>query len=300
MAEWDTAAVCARIIREARVPKGSSYASVANLLPLLNRHLRTFVVPQLLKAAEDHLSVNVDVPLVAGKDSYRLPWRSLRLLDVTLLDETGRPVVDFGRTTERQARDLTSRTGYRPRFWYFEASSVVVMPPLQSTSPQHTLRLRIARRPSPLMDSGSAWVVTDKGPGYVEVQGTQPPPLQTYDFIKGTPSFESAKDDATSTLVEDIVGGWRVSFADTSWAERLEAGDYMAPMGTSPVPQIPLDYIPVLESSVVAQIKRENGDMAGAAAAEQATAALIESANPVLEPRSTEDTTCVPGTWDLP
>lgn len=295
MAEWDTASICERIIRDARVPKGAPYRAVAALLPIVDRHLRTAVVPRLLEVAEDHLSANVKLDVVSGKDTYRVPWRSLRLLDVALLDDKGDVVRDFGRATARQARDLTSSSSSRPRYWALEASSVVLYPPPNVTG--YKLRLRIARRPGQLVDSTTTWLVKAVGSGFVDVTGPSQPPVQTYDFIKGVPGFEALKDDATTSSVVAIPGGWRLTYAGADWLSLLEVGDYMAPMGFSPVPQLPLDYMPVLEQAVIEQMKRENGDMDGAAAARSARDDFAGSAQTVLEPRATEDTTVVPD-WD--
>lgn len=301
MAEWDTAAIVERICNAARLPRGSHYRTVDNLLPLVDQHLRTLVLPALLAAGEGHLAATLEVSLVAGQAAYRLPWRCVRLLGVTLRNAEGRTVRDFGRATPAQALEWHSTEEAArgtPRLWHLQASSVVLYPVPVDDS--HTLVLRYARRPGRLVDSSAeygAWLVTDvdAGAGTVTVDSDDAPVVSTrVDILKGSPGFESACDSVTVTGVTGSTGAWVVALdGDTS---RVEAGDYMAEEGTAPVAQVPLDWLAVLESSVKEQLQRDTGDAGGAAAEAQARALMVQQASATMNPRSNEPEVCVPGT----
>lgn len=307
MADWDTQAIQARIVRDARVPKGAQLRTIANMLPLLDRHMRAVVTPRLLEVNEDWLTTTVSIPVVPGTAVYRLPWRSLRILSVSLLDSEGRPRRAFTRATALQTREMraygwTRETG-TPNYWVIESGNLRLHPiPDVDT---YTLSVRYARRPGALIDSQGfgAWYVFDvhQADQAISIQSPSGSPDADliYDVVRGTPPFNALADDA---LVIDVsVTGfniWRVTFDSLNVGEAgIQIGDYMVPTGQAPFPQIPLDYIPVLEQSVVEQIFRDNGDAEGATMAQNAVAALMASAQANIEPRAAEPEVCVPHDW---
>lgn len=308
MAEWDTRAIHTRVTTDARTPRGAQYATIGNLLPVLDRHLRALVVPHLLNVCEDWLSTSTTYAVTSGTATYRLPSRCLRVLDVALLDTSGRAQTRFSRATPTQAKQLQQEgwmgpTG-TPAFWAMDGSSLRLYP-TPDTSGQYTLALRYARRPGRLVDStaaapsGPATVAGISGaPGDLSVQVSPSGAFGTtgsvtVDVLRGTPGFESVKDDVVATVT---TGGVYLSFAGyTATTLPLAVGDYVTLAGTSPVPQIPLDYITILELAAVEQLCRENGDRAGSESARDARLALMESAQSILEPRADEQTVIVPG-----
>lgn len=306
MAEWDTRAIQTRVVEAARLPRGSRYQTLANLLPLLDQHLRTLVVPELLRVAEGWLASTTTYDVVAGTDAYRLPYRSLRVLDVALLDASGRPQVHFSRATPEQTKGRQAEGWIRnsgpPLFWAVEANSLRLYP-TPDASDVYTLRVRYARRPGRLVDSqdSAVWVVDDFNAGTMTVtlRGTESPALNTpYDFVAGTPNFEAVQDDLTVTSPTPLGGGfYSAVLADWTASVVPQAGDYMTLAGTSPVPQVPLDYLSILEMSVEEQLLRNDGDPASAQEMGAARLALMASASAVLEPRATENTVLVPG-WE--
>lgn len=302
MAEWDTRALHTRVTTDARVPRGAQYATIANLLPVLDRHLRALVVPRLLNVCEDWLSQTTTYAVTSGTATYRLPSRCLRVLDVALLDASGGVREGFSRATPSQAKERRQEGWVKatgtPAYWAMDGSNLRLYP-TPDASGQFTLSVRYARRPGRLVDStgSDAWVVSsyDANTGVVTVVGAGTPTAMPYDFIRGTPNFESAQDDMVPALVTPVATNiWDVTLSDWSGAPP-ESGDYMATSGTSPVPQIPLDYITILELAGVEQLCRENGDRAGSESARDARLALMESAQSILEPRADEQTTIVPG-----
>jgi hypothetical protein len=300
MAEWDTLAIQERVLREARVPRGALYSTLDNLLPLLDQHLRTVIVPRLLDAGADYLAATATYDVTAGKAVYRLPTRSLRLLEVSLVDADGRPRAYFSRATSTQVTKFRSygrvRPSGPPEFWWFEASSVQVYPAPSATDGS-TLVLRYARRPSRLVSPatvGTVSAVSTLGAlttlTYAPASVLGTPTL--LDIVKGSPGFESLGDEVevTSTGTDTLT-------LDSALGALVEVGDYLCTVGTSPVPQVPLDYLRALEHSVVAQLHRGNGDMDAAMASEAAMQATLTSATSAFEPRSDEGTIVVQEDW---
>lgn len=302
MAEWDTVALAERIVAAAHLSRGSRYQTIDSLLPLVDQHLRTLVVPELLKVAEDWLTSTVTYAVASGTDTYRLPYRCLRVLDVALLDASGCPQAWFSRATteqvkQRRTHGWTRPTGV-PQYWTMEANSLRLSPVPDAGATQYTLRVRFARRPGRLVDSAGTgvWVVTGIAGATLTISGSGNPENEpAFDLIRGTPGFESLGDDVVNLGGSGGGGTWTVDLEDTS---SVTYGDYLAIPGTSPVPQVPLDYLAVLEMSVVEQILRNNGDAQGALSMAEAKVAAMASAQAVLEPRATENTVLVPA-WDL-
>lgn len=302
MAEWDTRAIHTRVVTDARVPRGAEYRTVDNLLPVLDRHLRALVVPRLLNVCEDWLTQTATYEVLADTAVYRLPSRNLRVLDVALTDASGRVRDGFSRATATQAKQRrvewwTKERG-TPTYWQVDGSSLRLYP-TPDASGQYTLTVRYASRPGRLVDSqaDTVWAVTafNAGTSTVTVSGSAAPVAGVpYDFITGQPNFDAFQYDATVASVASAGAGlWTAMLVD--WEGRAPVpGDYVTLAGTSPVPQIPLDYITILELATVEQLCRENGDRAGSESARDARLALMDSAQSLLEPRADEQTVIVP------
>lgn len=297
MAEWDTLAIQERVLRDARVPRGALYSTLDNLLPLLDQHLRTVITPRLLDAGADYLAATQSYAVTAGQGVYRLPTRSLRLLEVTLLDASGRPTYCFSRATSTQVTKFRAygrvRPSGTPEFWWFEASAVQLYPTPSATDGSR-LVLRYARRPSRLVSPEECGTIIFKSPdgslAYTPESSFDSP--LAVDVVKGTPGFESVADNA-----EVVSSGPGTVTLDVSLLPSIDVGDYLCLPGTSPVPQVPLDYLTALERSVVAQLLRSNGDLDAATAAEADMRATLDSAASDFSPRADEATTVVQQDW---
>lgn len=300
MAEFDTDALVARIIQDAKIPRGSQYRDAGVLLRMSDDAMRTVIMPELLRVGEGHLAAVKSVPLVAGQSRVRMPSRAVRLLDVSLLNAEGVPLYGFARATVEQERELRS-LGYlrkpgAPRLWMLEGSTIVLAPAVEASG-AYTLVLRYARRPSRLSLAASCGTVTGTDTvGSVTTLTFAPSGAlgtpSVLDVVKGTPDFESLADDTacTSTSATTVT-------VPSSLGAMVEVGDYLCPPGTSPVPQIPLDYHPVLAQAVVVHVLKEQRDVEGMTVAQGTLAALLASAQPTIDARSEEPEVCVVHNW---
>ena len=300
MAEFDTSALLARVIQDAKVPRGSQYRDTGVLLRMADDAMRTVILPELLKAGEGHLAATKTVALVAGQSRVRMPSRAVRLLDVALLNAEGVPLHGFARATVAQERELRSLGYLRkpgpPRLWFLEGSTIVLSPAVDVAG-AYSLALRFARRPSQLVLPTAAATVTAINGGALTMSpsgflGTAGSTV-TLDVVKGTPGFESVGDDQQGT----ISGAGAVVTIASTVALNVEVGDYLCLPGTSPVPQIPLDYHPVLSQAIVVQVMKELRDVEGMTVAQGTLAALLASAQPTIDARSEEPEVIVTNDW---
>lgn len=292
----DTTALVEAIRRAARVSNGSDYYESSTILTLASDEQKTRVVPALLEARGGYLLHNRDVPLVAGRASYRLPPRAIREGKVRLVDSAGKPVQPFERIAAQLADDVQPTQG-RPRFWLPENNAIRLLPAPTSTSDM--LRLGYYRWPNALvLLADCAWVIsTDLVASSVEVEwsGTMPAWLATgerADFVCGSPAYESVVDDILMGPIS-VSGNAAVIMFDEVPAT-LAPGDWLCFAGTSPFPQLPLAYHDVLVEATAARIHFEQGDAQAEASALARYERKLQMAATTLSPRTEEPEVVVP------
>jgi hypothetical protein len=289
MAEHDTAQLVERIIRDAKIPKGSKYTA-AVLLGMADTETRTLVLQHVLRASGDYLVRYVDVPIVAGKRTYRLPSRAIRLKDVERLDFDGNPQ-PFSAIDSAQAREHRGSGAH----WYFEDNAIV---PTLEPGASGMLRIRFYRWPSRLVLPEECGIVAELvgadavNVGSTEPLGGAPSPGVLVDVVKGTPGFESLADG----LQLDIVDAEALSLGAELVAE-VEPGDAVCLAGTTCFPQLPVAFHDVLVEHIVARVTREMRDYNASAAATASAEKKAEAGLTSVSPRSKAERPIVNKTW---
>jgi hypothetical protein len=278
-----------RIIRDAKIPKGSNYRNTATLLGMADAESRT-LVKEILRASGDYLVAYVDVPL-SGKRAYRLPKRAIRMKGVELYDSSG-VQQDFAKVDSGQAYRY-QKSGHH---WYYEDNAVV--PLLSSSQEGGFLRMRYYRWPSRLvLTSACASAVSVAGNTVYFAALSLPEgfPAQL-DAVKTSPPFESAGDDLVVTSQGDPFED-PVPWTFASLPATVEAGDLFCPAGATCFPQLPLAYHDALVTAVVARVLREMKDRAGAADAKADLTEKLDGALVTISPRDKESQVIANKTW---
>jgi hypothetical protein len=274
-----------RIIRDAKIPKGSSYRDAGVLLGMADAETKV-LLKQVLAASGDHLVTYQDVALVAGKRAYRQPRRAIRLKGVELYDASGNQQ-DFDKVDSADARSFTGSG----RHWYYEDNALVPLMPAGYLG-GHTLRMRYYRWPSRLVAVADCWKVTAwDGALAVTVAGTPPAVGVKLDVVRASSPFESGGDDLT---VASVAG--QVLTLSAAPAE-VEADDYVCGAGTTCFPQLPLAYHDALVTATVARVLREMKDLDGSAMAKGDTAEKLDSALVTVSPRDKQGSVIANRTW---
>jgi hypothetical protein len=304
MARYDTAQFQRNVIRDAKIPAGSSYRTAATLLDLASDEMETLVVPELLKVTGGHLMAYEDVALVAGKTRYRFPERAIRPERLQIVDSAG---LLLGKLHVADG-DLVDEVlaGRCPRgdalgYWTYENNhAVVVFNSSVTSSTGRQLRTYYRRQPNRLIDTTSCWKITningqtlDLGPINTGEAAHNVTSGDAYDIITTMPGFEAVYESLEATQTQSNVLEGAVD------PEVAEVGQYVAPAGYTPVPQLPVALHGVLVAYTVARILRESGhgDAAEAALAEgnrKLTAALS-----TITPRSSESETTDNDAWGV-
>jgi hypothetical protein len=275
-----------RVIRDAKVPQGSSYRDTGVLMGMADAETRT-LLKDVLRASGDYLVTYVDVPLVGGKRAYRLPRRAIRLKGVELYDEDG-VQQDFTKVDSGQAREFAASGAH----WHLEDNAVVPLFASGYEAEGAYLRMRYYRWPSRLVAVTACWAVTAwDGALAVTVSGTPPVVGASLDVVRSSSPFESGGD----SLVVASVAGQVVTLGTAP--DDVEAGDYLGAAGTTCFPQLPLAYHDVLVTAVVARVLRGMKDATGAALAAQDKAEKLDGALVTVSPREKSGQVLVNKTW---
>lgn len=309
MARYDTAQFVRDVIRDAKIPAGSSYQTPATLLGLASDEMEQLVVPELLKVTGGHLMAFVDVALVQGKSRYRFPARCIRPERLQIVDSSGKLLGKLHPASGDLVDEVLAGRcppGIAMGYWVPENNhAVVVLQRASESSSGRFLRTYYRRQPNRLVATADCWKVTAIEPGFgfidyaaINVGDAIGDPLVgiAYDFVRSTPTFESVLEDVTPSLV---TGGSNTStWAGTDVTE-VEVGDYLAPAGYTPVPQLPVAFHGVLVAYTVARVLREQGNQAGSAAALEEAARKLTTALSTITPRGEEAETTVNDYWGV-
>lgn len=309
MARYDTSKFMAAVIRDAKIPAGSSYRDAETLLGLASDEMEALVVPELIKVTGDHLMAYQDVGVVTGKTRYRFPPRSIRPERLQIVNSEGRLLGKLHLASGDLVDEVLAGRcppGDALGYWVPENNhAVVVFRTTVDSSTGRQLRIYYRKQPNRLISTESCWrmvgvdttnrmatyaaINADEDPGDVS-EGIQ------YDLVKATPVFEAFAEDATPTAVDTILSS--VTLLDTDMTE-AEDGDFIAPASYTPVPQLPVAFHGVLVAYTVARVLREMGNQAGADAAFASAQVKLNTALTTITPIGGESETTVNDVWGV-
>lgn len=257
MADYTATALIASLRRRGWLPAASALTT-ADCLAILNEEARVYLTALLKSVREEYLvrEADYDVPLVAGTARYRMPTRCVAnaLRSVHVLDgqSNPRPLTRVEPENQHGYPGSGSPVGYMLR-----GGTLQLLP---TPGGGGTLRLGYLQRLSQVVDASACGRVTaiNTGTGAVTVSAapatfvTTASGVPLYDFVRGTPAFESLAVDQSAT-----VAGTILTFA-TVPAE-LAVGDYVALAGETPIPQVPLECHALLAQRAVVVLLEATG-----------------------------------------
>lgn len=299
---FDTTALMGKIFRAARVPLGSSYRDPETILALASDEMEQWIVPELLKVSGGHFVAYQDFELVSGQTRYRFPERSIRPERLEVVSSEGLLVGHLVLASGRLVDEVLA--GRCPPtqglgWWCPENNHAVVV--LRSTSDitGRSLRIFYRRQPNRLIATSACWRITEINGGNILMEpinaedGNHDTVLgELYDVVASTPTFEATEED-----IEEIAGDTNllaVSPAPTNAA----VGQFVAPAGFTPVPQLPVAFLGALVEHCAATILTEQGNRAGGDAKRAVAAAKLATALTTATPRGDEAETAAQDHWD--
>jgi hypothetical protein len=257
--DYTTVGLLASIRRRASIPTTSTTGSAdADLLAYVNEELQLHMTAQLVEVREEYYLRHSDTLLTSGP-VFRIPERAIAgaLRNVQLLDSASKPVFQLSRLSQEKLPEYSRSS---QTIGYLVEGNNIRLYPSASWGGATYVRLSYFERPSEVVAVGNgarAIQVINTGTNQVTISSTTGFTTATkVDFIRATPGFETISIDATPTGVLSTV----LTFS--SLPSGLAVGDYVSLAKTSPVPQLPAEFYPILAQRVAVRFLAAINDTA--------------------------------------
>jgi hypothetical protein len=240
--DYTTVGLLASIRRRASIPSTVTTGSDdSSLLAYLNEELQLHMAAQLVSVREEYYLRHSDTAL--STTTYRIPTRALggSLRNVQLLDGSARPVLQLSRLSQEKLPNYATQA---QTIGYLVEGNNIRLYPSASWGGATTLRISYFERPSEVVVIGNgtrAIQAINTGTNQVTISSSTGFTTSTaVDFIKSNANFECLSIDVLPTGVASTV----LTFS--SLPSGLAVGDYVSLAQTSPVAQLPAEFVPVL------------------------------------------------------
>lgn len=244
--------------RRGLLPSTVETLANSDYLELADGELQAMIVPLIMSVREEYFVTTLDTTLISGTASYNIPPRAIggKLRDV-LISDASSGFRQLDRIEPERVGNYGSTSG-GPIGYKLEGNYVVMVPSPGSNA--GTLRQTYFIRPGRLVESTGAGEITGIA-GSVITCSNVPTTFTTslrFDLQKGTPGFQNlAIDRAISAVTTGAGGTVTLSAAPPS---ELVIGDFVCLANESVIPQIPVEFHPLLAERVVFKALEALGD----------------------------------------
>lgn len=251
------------------------------LLAFADTECETAILAQILSTRENfYLYYEDRTPAADGR--VPIPTRAIggALADVQLV--SGNTLIEIVRTeiSDQWSTDASPMGVYS---FYIERNDIVVKP----TPVDGLVRLYHYRKPNRLITVANAGRIEAIDPNTRQITLSNLPTgftgTQELDLIKDQPFFDWLAIDVVPTATAGVV--ITLSTIPTG----LAVGDWVARAGQTPVPQIPVEFRPLLEQRVAVKICEAQGYLQKMQAAQAKLEQMEKSLSQLINPRVAEE-----------
>jgi hypothetical protein len=294
----DTAELLDVIKTRGTVPVNAGNWTDASLLRTASEVLRTWHLPLLVNAKGEYLVKETQMPCVVGQREMLLSPRAaaVRLLSLLGSDNVERPLDDLTPTAQSQLYLDRSRKGV-PLYFSFREGYVQLFPLPMSTS--YSLKVLWHMRPGRLVLTSDCWQIlsiTADSPSaglsrlaFATVAPTaMAGALNTnkYEFTGVNNPFPVKGFDVTVRSLVTALASTTMDFTTSELPTDLAAGDWVAPQGKTPIPNMPEElHVPLALRTAAVAVGSRQSALRDALNAE-AKALENNLLNGILAPRS--------------
>lgn len=271
--DYSTTALVSNVLLIAHVPLSNSTFNPAQIVNLASRELQTAIMKQILSVRQGYYLTYEDfTPTQDGL--YPIPPNAIAgaLENIEIVQSPSIIQVNIVEESEQFATNASTATSYG---FFMRGNNIQILP-----YPTNTVRVWYSRRPSVLVPTLNAGLVTAIA-GPVISLATVPSTFlvtQSVDLVEAQPTFEYL---GTRTITN-------VSLTDItldSDVTGLAVGDWMAIENQTPIPQIPVEFRPLLEQRVVVKIYELQGYLDKMKAAQEKLSELERDLFSLISPR---------------
>lgn len=256
MIDYTTTTFIADLKRTGSVPTSQGLLDENDLLSFANDCMSRNLIPNIQKVREEYF-VHRHIVEADGRE-YDLPERAIgtKLRQVQILDSDNKVLKNVQRLEPQIAEmgvDISSWSGV---FGYFFEDNKIILTQDPSVTGRNVC-MKFYRRPGKLVLPTVCAKVTDVSGADITVESVPNDMVigSLIDMIQARPPFSSLGD---SVEIINIAGNV-ITFAEET---DLSIGDYLAPEGCSPIPQIPVELHPILVQYAKLQLMDATGDAA--------------------------------------
>lgn len=270
------------IKRRGLIPTGQTTFTDAELLLIANEEVQTYIVPILSGVRERYGLTTTTQAYTAGTADYDIPTRAVGSNPERVLKLDSDRYVPLDRIEPSRENDFGA-TG-DPVGYLLKGNKVQLIP---NPSAGGTIKFEFFERPNrvvALTEVAEVATAAAVGATSVTVSSTVPATYTTsvtYDFVQGTPHFNTTARDLTPSAVS----GTTWSYA-SGLPVALAKGDYICLANESPIPQVPVELHSVLAQRVAYRVFESLGNVAKAGQLEGQASKMAEKAKSLLAPRS--------------
>lgn len=244
--DYTTTELVRSLKRRASMPTSQATFSSADLVALMNDEMHSILLPRIKDVREEYFVTKEDVALVSGQSEYTIPSRAAgnALRDVVFVDANDRetPCPRLAPEDIKDVNSLFYSSGLVGH--YFRDNKIVIVPQPLNPSAGFSIRMKFERRPNNLCLESAAATITAINTGTRAVTVSNQPSTWTvtteFDVIIPDSPFVSVGDDQSiSSVAANIL-------IFDSLPDDISVGQWIAPAGESPIPQLPYEAHHVL------------------------------------------------------
>ena len=230
--------------------------SDTNILSTATEVLHTKILPLIMSAREEFYVINKDFAVTANQANYVIPTRSsamlLREVQLTKGDRVHNlPIIP--------PEGQTNTSAGEPIGYFLQHNDIMLYPTPSTTT--GTLKVRYFIRPNTLAKVADCTQITAVGATtltFASIPSTWST-TDTFDFIsKDSPHEQHAIDQVSSSVLTTTM-----EFA--SIPDSVVVGDWVSLSDTTPIPQLPIEFMALLAIGTAEIVLWSLGDREGAA-----------------------------------
>lgn len=281
------------IKRNGSIPTSQRKFSTSDFLAFLNEELELSIVTLLVSMNQDYFIEHETTALVANQSSYDFPLRGIgwKANAVGYLD-TANVYSKLSKINRSQRGSYGSQLGSSPCGFYIEGTKIITIPAIGATvtGSLEVDFVRIQNRLVSVNSCGLITVVAVVGANYQITVNTVPAVTGGIDAISGTNPFNVFARASTP-----VVAGFNLTCPIVDFERAPVAGDYLCQTGTTPIPNIPEDFHPVLAQAATLRCLISMSDAKGLQTAQLSYSRMLDAISSKAADRvSTSPTKIVP------
>jgi hypothetical protein len=259
--DYSTDALLTSVKTRAMTADNQNTFSDTDIVRIASEELQSVLVPYIESVKQEYFVVQNNQAFVQGTVNYTMPTRAtgMKLRDVMLIDNMGNQV-NLPYINPENMKMSWAYAPYQFGFYPEDNHVVLTLGNLIGAANYSYVRMNYFRRPNTLCITSLAGQVLSIDTNTNEVTLDSAPTTwttaTTFDAVNSMPPFQSRGEDLTISNI----AGFVLTF-DTL-PTGLSVGDWVSEANFSPIAQIPVECLRVLETLTAARLLQYSGDPA--------------------------------------